>query len=72
MTTQLSSWGYFANGTVHIICSSHNDIAWFDTPAATIAWKDVMHPLGWAVGGLTLVGLGLNYLVARANAVKEK
>jgi formate dehydrogenase iron-sulfur subunit len=34
-------------------------------PAATIAWKDVIQPLGWAAGGLTLIGLGLNYLVAR-------
>ncbi len=33
--------------------------------AATIAWQDVIQPLGWAVGGLTIVGLGLNYLVAR-------
>jgi formate dehydrogenase iron-sulfur subunit len=40
-------------------------------PAATTAWKDVIQPLGWAVGGLTIVGLGLNYLVARANAKKE-
>jgi formate dehydrogenase iron-sulfur subunit len=39
--------------------------------AATIAWKDVIQPVGWAVGGLTIVGLGLNYLVARANANKE-
>jgi alpha-mannosidase len=35
-----SPWGYFADGTIHLICSSHNDIAWFDTPAATIAWRD--------------------------------
>ncbi len=35
-----NNWGYFVNGTVHLICSSHNDIAWFDTPAATIAWRD--------------------------------
>jgi len=34
-------------------------------PAAAIAWKDVIQPLGWAVGGLTLIGLGLDYLVAR-------
>ncbi len=27
---------------------------------ATIAWQDVIQPLGWAVGGLTLVGLGVN------------
>lgn len=39
--------------------------------AATIAWKDVIQPVGWAVGGLTIVGLGMNYLVARANANKE-
>jgi alpha-mannosidase len=25
-------WGYFGKGTVHIICSSHQDIAWMDTP----------------------------------------
>jgi formate dehydrogenase beta subunit len=40
--------------------------------AATIAWQDVAQPVGWALGGLTIVGLGLNYLVARANANKEK
>ena len=40
--------------------------------AATIAWQDVIQPLGWAVGGLTLVGLGINYLVAReAKLTKE-
>jgi formate dehydrogenase iron-sulfur subunit len=40
--------------------------------AMTIAWKNVIQPVGWVVGGLTIVGLGLNYLVARANAQKEK
>jgi len=40
--------------------------------ATTIAWQDVIQPLGWAVGGLTILGLGLNYLVARANIHKEK
>ena len=39
--------------------------------AATIAWKDVLQPIGWAVGGLTILGLGMNWLVARANAKKE-
>ena len=39
--------------------------------AATIAWKDVIQPVGWAVGGLTILGLGMNYLVARTNAKKE-
>jgi len=36
-----------------------------EVPAAAIAWQDVIQPLGWAVGGLTLIGLGLNYIVAR-------
>ena len=27
-----SEWGYFKNGTIHIIQSSHQDIAWMDTP----------------------------------------
>lgn len=27
-----SDWGYFAGGTIHIIQSSHQDIAWMDTP----------------------------------------
>ena len=40
--------------------------------AATIAWQDVIQPLGWAVGGLTILGLGFNYLVARATTIKEK
>jgi formate dehydrogenase iron-sulfur subunit len=40
--------------------------------AATVAWQDVIQPVGWAVGGLTIVGLGLNYIVARANANREK
>lgn len=25
-------WGYFAGGTIHLIQSSHQDIAWMDTP----------------------------------------
>ena len=39
--------------------------------AATVAWKDVIQPVGWAVGGLAIVGLGVNWLVARANTNKE-
>ncbi len=40
--------------------------------AATIAWQDVIQPLGWAVGGLTLVGLGINYLIARKAKLTEE
>jgi hypothetical protein len=34
-------------------------------PEVATAWQSVIQPLGWAVGGLTLLGLGLNFLVAR-------
>jgi len=27
-----SEWGYFGKGTINIICSSHQDIAWMNTP----------------------------------------
>ena len=40
--------------------------------AATIAWQDVIQPLGWTIGGVTILGLGFNWLVARANVNKEK
>ena len=39
---------------------------------ATIAWKNVIQPVGWAVGGLTLVGLALNYIVAREAKVTQE
>jgi formate dehydrogenase iron-sulfur subunit len=38
--------------------------------AATIAWKDVIQPVGWAVGGLAIIGLGLNWLAVRASTRK--
>jgi formate dehydrogenase iron-sulfur subunit len=31
----------------------------------TAAWQSVLQPVGWAVGGLVIIGLGINYLVAR-------
>jgi formate dehydrogenase iron-sulfur subunit len=34
-------------------------------PAMATVWQDVLQPLGWAVGGLTILGLALNYVVAR-------
>ena len=37
-----------------------------------IAWKDVIQPVGWAVGGLTILGLGLNYLIAREAKVSKE
>ena len=40
--------------------------------AATIAWQDVIQPLGWTLGGLTIIGLGINYLVARKAKLTEE
>jgi len=43
--------------------------------AATVAWQNVIQPIGWVLGGATIVGLGLNYLIARQTKVageKEK
>jgi len=34
-------------------------------PAAAVAWQNVLQPVGWALGGLTIIGLGVNYLVSR-------
>ncbi len=42
-------------------------------PAAAVAWKDVLQPLGWTLGGLTILGLGINYLIVRkAQRIKEQ
>ena len=41
-------------------------------PGIVSAWQDVIQPLGWGLGGAAIVGLSLNYLVARANVNKEK
>ncbi len=34
-------------------------------PAIATAWKGVLQPVGLALGGLTMVGLALNFMVAR-------
>ncbi len=34
------------------------------TVAATV-WQDVVRPIGWAVAGLAVLGLGLNYVIAQ-------
>ncbi len=41
-------------------------------PGMAFAWQDVIQPLGWAVGGLTILGLGFNYLIARTSKRTEK
>jgi len=65
-------------GGLHVIYVLDDSPAVYGLPidpqvsAATIAWKDAIQPLGWALGGVTILGLGLNYLVARANIKKEE
>lgn len=42
-------------------------------PALATAWKDIVHPVGWGLMGLSAIGLGLNYLIARrAKLVRER
>ncbi len=43
-----------------------------EVPASAIAWKGFLQPVGAAIVGITIVGLGLNYLVARAFVKREK
>jgi formate dehydrogenase beta subunit len=43
-----------------------------EVPLTATVWKDVLQPLGLALGAVAIAGLGLNYIVARANVNKEK
>ncbi len=76
--TNANLYGEKELGGLHVMYVLDDSPAVYGLPvapqisAATIAWKDVIQPVGWAVGGLTIVGLGMNYLVARANAKKEE
>ena len=78
--TNASLYGEKELGGLHVMYVLDDHPAVYGLPvdpqisAATIAWQDVIQPVGWVVGGLTILGLGLNYLVARAsvNSDKEK
>lgn len=71
-------YGETALGGLHVLYLLKEAPALYTFPAApavpdtAVAWQDVIQPLGWAVGGLTVIGLGLNYLVARATRKTEK
>jgi formate dehydrogenase iron-sulfur subunit len=64
-------------GGLHVMYVLEDSPATYKLPenptvsAITIGWKDVIQPVGWAVGGLAIIGLGVNWLVARANIKKE-
>jgi formate dehydrogenase iron-sulfur subunit len=76
--TNANLYGEKELGGLHVMYVLDDSPALYGLPvapqisAATIAWQDVIQPVGWAVGGLTIIGLGMNYLVARANAKKEE
>ena len=76
--TNASIYGENELGGLHVMYVLDDSPAVYGLPvnpqisAATIAWQDVIQPLGWAVGGAAILGLGLNYLVARANVKKEE
>jgi formate dehydrogenase iron-sulfur subunit len=76
--TNANLYGEKELGGLHVLYVLDDSPALYGLPvapqisAATIAWKDVIQPVGWAVGGLAIVGLGMNWLVARANIKKEE
>ncbi len=41
-------------------------------PAMATAWKNVLQPVGWALGGLTILGLMLIYVIAREAKLKKE
>jgi len=44
-------WKYFKNGSIHMILSSHQDIAWMNSPDECIKWRD----LRWITPSLQLL-----------------
>lgn len=34
-------------------------------PVAATAWQDILRPLGWILGGLAILGVGLSYIIAK-------
>ena len=35
-----ADWGFFSGGTIHIIPTSHQDVAWMDSPETCTWWRD--------------------------------
>jgi len=75
--TKATLYGENELGGLHVLYVLDDSPAVYGLPmeprisAATIAWQDIIQPVGWAVGGLTILGLGMNWLVARTKAIKE-
>lgn len=41
-------------------------------PVMAYLWKDILKPLGYVATGLAVIGLGINYLAARASLNRQK
>ncbi|MBM2824436.1 MAG: hypothetical protein HW402_100 [Dehalococcoidales bacterium] len=41
-------------------------------PVTATAWKNAIQPVGWVLGGLTILGLVLNFLIARKAKLAEE
>jgi formate dehydrogenase beta subunit len=75
--TNANLYGENELGGLHVMYVLDDDPAVYGLPAepkisaVTTAWQDILQPVGWALGGVTILGLGLNWLIARANVKKE-
>jgi len=41
-------------------------------PVTVTVWKDIVHPVGWTLAGLAVLGLGLNYVIAQRKIKVKK
>lgn len=64
---------------LHVIFVLTNNIENYDRlpanpkiPGIVTAWQDFLKPAGLAVAGITALGLGINYMVARARVIRQK
>jgi len=64
---------------LHVMYLLTDSVDEFDTLPASpsvsgsvAAWQKYLQPVGYAVAGLVVAGLGINYLVARARMIREK
>ena len=75
-TTQACLYGENEAGGLHVMYVLDDSADSYGLPAdpqlpAAVMVHDVLQSAGYALAGLVVVGLGLNYIVARANIDKE-
>lgn len=73
-----SLYGATQLGGLHVIYVLTDSIDQHGLPAnpkisgVVTAWQDILQPVGYVAVGVVAVGLGLNYMVARARMIREK